>query len=189
MLTALAVLAAVTADPSGVQRWHTIPLHAFGALPVVAGAYWIAKRISLPGRSHIDPRHIDFERIAYSWVGTGVMVWVLNEAAPASWIAVAWVLFAVALALALRWIGYKHLAWQANAVAACALVRAFNYNLTLEQMLWRGFSVRLVTVSIVAAGLYFLSRQATVPDSESRRAITYLHTFAATALLAALSVV
>ena len=187
VLTALAVVAAVTADSTGVQRWHTIPLHAFGALPVVAGAYWIAKRISLPSRSHIDSRHFDFERIAYSWVGTGVMVWVLNEAAPAPWIAVAWVLFAVALALALRWIGYKHLAWQANAVAACALVRAFNYNLAQEQMLWRGFSVRLVTVSIVAAALYFLSRQATVPDSESRRAITYVHTFAATALLALLA--
>ena len=187
VLTALAVLAAVTADPSGVQRWHTIPLHAFGALPVVAGAYWIAKRISLPGRSHIDPRHIDFERSAYSWVGTGVMVWVLNEAVPAPWIAVAWVLFAVALALALRWIGYKHLAWQANAVAVFALVRAYTYNCTLEQMLWRGFSVRLVTVSMVAAGLYFLSRTAVVADSESRRAITYLHTFAATALLALLA--
>jgi len=187
VLTALAVLAAVTADPAGVQRWHTIPLHAFGALPVVAGAYWIAKRISLPSRSHIDPRHIDFERIAYSWVGTGMMVWVLNEAVPAPWIAVAWVVFAVALALALRWIGYKHLAWQANAVAACALVRAFSYNLTQEQMLWGGFSVRLVTVSIVAAGLYFLSRQATVADSESRRAIAYLHTFAATGLLSLLA--
>jgi hypothetical protein len=181
------VLAAVSADPSGVQRWHTIPLHAFGALPVAAGAYWIAKRISLPGRSHIDPRHIGFERIAYSWVGTGVMVWVLHEAVPAPWIAVAWVVFAVALALALRWIGYKHLAWQANAVAAFALVRAYSYNLTLEQMLWRGFSVRLITVAMVAAGLYFLSRQATVADSESRQAITYLHTFAATALLAVLA--
>jgi hypothetical protein len=187
VLTALAVLAAVSADPSGVQRWHTIPLHAFGALPVAAGAYWIAKRISLPGRSHIDPRHIGFERIAYSWVGTGVMVWVLHEAVPAPWIAVAWVVFAVALALALRWIGYKHLAWQANAVAAFALVRAYSYNLTLEQMLWRGFSVRLITVAMVAAGLYFLSRQATVADSESRQAITYLHTFAATALLAVLA--
>jgi Predicted membrane protein (DUF2339) len=187
VLTALAVVAAVTADASSLQRWHTIPLHALGALPVVAGAYWIAKRISLPNQIHIDPRHLDFERIAYCWVGTGVMVWMLNEAVPAPWIAVAWVLFAVALALALRWIGYKHLAWQANAVAACALVRACTYNLTLEQMLWRGISVRLATVSIVAAGLYFLSRQATVPDSESRRAITYLHTFAATALLAVLA--
>lgn len=187
LLTALAVLAAVTADASGIQRWHNIPLHAFGALPVVAGAYWIAKRISLPNPLHIDLRHMDFGRIAYSWVGTGVMVWVLNEAVPAPWIAVAWVIFAVVLALALRWIGYKHLAWQANVVAACALARVYTYNFTLEQMLWRGVSLRLVTVAIVAAGLYFLSRAATTPDSASRRAITYLHTSAATALLALLA--
>lgn len=182
LLTVLAVAAAVTADPSGVQRWHNIPLHAFGALPVVAGAYWIAKRINLPNRSHID-----FGRIAYSWVGTGVMVWVLNEAVPAPWIAVAWVVFAVALALAMRWIGYKHLAWQANAVAGCALARTYTYNFTLEQTLWRGVSVRMATVAIVSAGLYFVSRKSTPPDSESRRAITYLHTSAATALLALLA--
>ncbi len=182
LLTGLAVLAAVTADQSGLQRWHTIPLHAFGALPVVAGAYWIAKRIKVPSLSHID-----FARIAYSWAGTGVMVWVLNEAVRAPWIAVAWIVFAVALALALRWIGYKHIAWQANAVAACALVRAYNYNFALEQNLWRGVSVRLVTVAIVAAGLYFLSRKATEPGSELGKAISYLHTFAATALLALLA--
>ena len=182
LLSGLAVLAAVTADQSGLQRWHTIPLHAFGALPVVAGAYWIAKRIEVPSRSHID-----FARIAYSWAATGVMVWVLNEAFHAPWIAVAWIVFAVALAFVLRWIGYKHIAWQANAVAACALVRAYNYNFALEQNLWRGVSVRLVTVAMVAAGLYFLSREATEPGSELGKAISYLHTFAATALLALLA--
>jgi len=182
LLTGLAVLAAVTADQSGAQRWHDIPVHAFGALPVVAGAYWIARRIHVP-----NPSHIDIGRIAYSWVGTGVMVWVLNEAVPAPWIAVAWVVFAVALALALRWIGYKHIAWQANAVAAAALVRTYTYNFALEQTLWRGISIRLVTVAIVAAGLYFLSRKATVPGSEQGRAISYLHTSAATALLALLA--
>jgi hypothetical protein len=91
------------------------------------------------------------------------------------------------LALSMRWISYKHLAWQTNAVAACALVRAYTYNFTLDQMLWRGVSLRLVTVAIVAAGLYFLSRASTTPDSVSRRAITYLHTSAATALLALLA--
>jgi hypothetical protein len=182
VLSGLAVLAAVTADHAGLQRWHTIPLHAFGALPVVAGTYWIARRINVP-----NPSHVEFARIAYSWVGTGLMVWVLNEAAPAPWIAVAWIIFAVALALALRWIGYKHIAWQANAVAACALVRAYNFNLALEQTFWRGISIRLVTVAIVAAGLYFLSRKATEPGSELGRAISYLHTFAATGLLALLA--
>jgi Predicted membrane protein (DUF2339) len=187
VLTALAVLAAVTADPSGLERWHNIPLHAFGAVPVVAGAYWLARRISAPDKNQTDPRYVDIGRIAYSWVGTGVMVWVLNEAAPAPWIAVAWALFAVALALSLRWINYRHLAWQGNAVAACALLRAYAYNFTLDQIFWRGISLRLVTVAIVAACLYFLSRTATVPGSESRRAITYLHTSGATALLALLA--
>lgn len=180
LLTALAALAAVTADPSGVQRWHNMPVHALAALPVVAGAYWIAKRINLP-----NPSHIDFGRIAYCWVGTGVMVWVLFEVVPAPWIAVSWIAFAVALALAMRWIGYRQLALQANAVAACALARVYLYNFTLEQMFWQGISVRLVTVAIVAAGLYFLSRKAATP--ESKRAIAYLHTTAATALLALLA--
>lgn len=182
LLTGLAVLAAITADQSGAQRWQDIPLHAFGALPVVAGAYWIARRINVS-----NPTHITLGRIAYSWIGTGVMLWVLNEAVPVPWIAVSWIIFAVALALVMRWIGYRQLAWQANAVAACALVRAYTTNFTLEQMLWPGISLRLVTVAIVAAGLYFLSRKAIAADSPSSRPITYLHTFAATALLALLA--
>ncbi len=182
LLGVLAALAAVTADPSGVQRWHNIPLHAFAALPVVVGVYWIARRIRVP-----NPDHVRFGRIAYSWAGTGLMVWVLNEAVPAPWIAVSWIVFAVILALVMRRIGYRPLGWQANAVAACSLVRAYTFNLELEQSVWPGVSLRLVTISIVAAGLYFLSRQSTTPDSECRQAVAYLHTFAATALLAFLA--
>lgn len=182
LLTGLAILAAVTADPNGIQRWHTIPLHALGALPVVAGTYWIARRIRVP-----NPAHINFGRIAYSWAGTAMMAWVLNEAVPGAWIAVSWIAFAVVLALVMRKIGFKHLAWQANAVAALSLVRAFNFNLQMEQPLWPGISLRLVTISIVAAGLYFLSRKASVADSESRLIVSYLHTFAATGLLAFLA--
>jgi hypothetical protein len=120
-LTGLAVLAAVTTDQAGTLRWHNIPFHALGALPVVAGEYWIAKRISLPNTSHAD-----FGRIAYSWIGTGMMLWVLYEAVPAPWIAVSWIVFAVALALVMQWIGYRQLAWQANVVAACTLVPIFS---------------------------------------------------------------
>ncbi|HEY6370249.1 MAG TPA: DUF2339 domain-containing protein [Candidatus Sulfotelmatobacter sp.] len=182
LLGVLATLAAVTADPSDVQRWHNIPLHAVAALPVVVGVYWIGRRISVP---HSD--HARFGRIAYSTAGSGLMVWILNEAVPASWIAVSWIVFAVVLALVMRRIGYRPLGWQANAVAACALVRAYTFNLELEQSVWPGVSLRLVTIAIVSAGLYFLSRQSTTPDSESRRAVAYLHTFAATALLAFLA--
>ncbi len=182
VLGILAALAAVNADPSGAQRWHDIPLHAFGALPVVAGAYWIARRISVPNRDHVR-----LGRIAYSWAGAGMMVWVLNEATPAPWIAVSWIAFAIVLALVMRQINYRQLGWQANAVAALSLVRAFTFNLELEQPLWPGVSLRLVTISLVAAGLYFLSRKSTTPGSASHRAVSYLHTTAATALLAFLA--
>jgi len=66
-------------------------------------------------------------------------------------------------------------------------VRAFSFNLELEQSVWPGVSLRLVTITIVAAGLYFLSRESTTPDSEGQQAVAYLHTFAATALLAFLA--
>jgi hypothetical protein len=131
--------------------------------------------------------HINLARIAYTWIGAGLMVWVLNEAVPTPWIAVSWIIFAVALALVMRRIGYRQLGWQANAVAACSLMRSYAFNLRLEQPLGHGVSLRLVTISLVAAGLYFLSRKATTLDSESRRAVSYLHTFAATALLALLA--
>jgi hypothetical protein len=181
-LSGLAVLAALSADPAGVQRWHDRPLRAFGALPVVAGAYWIAQRIKLPNADHGTSA-----RIAYSWVGTGVMLWVLDQAVPVPWVAVSWIVFAVALALVMRRIGYQQLAWQANVVALCSVARAYATNFTLEQTVWPGVSLRLMAVAIVAAGLYFLSRTATVADSPWRRSISYLHTFAATALLALLA--
>jgi hypothetical protein len=178
LLGTLAAFAAVTADASGLQQWHHIPLHAFAAMPVLAGAYWIAYRIRVPNQVHKN-----LGRIAYSWAGTGLMVWVLNEAVPKPWIAVSWIAFAAVLALVMRRIGYRHLGWQANAVAAAALVQAYTVNLELDQPSWHGISLRLVTISLVTAGLYFLSRKSIAPDSESGRAISYLHTFAGTALL------
>lgn len=182
LLSGLAVLAAVTADPEGTHRWHTIPWHAIGALPVVAGVYWNARRIRVA-----DAAHVQIARVVLSWAGTGVMAWAIYEATPAPWIAVSWIAFAIVLALVMRKLAYSQLAWQANAVAACAVVRAFTYNLDLQQPLWPGFSLRLVTISIVSAGLYFLSRAATISGSESRRIVSYLHTFAATGLLSFLA--
>ncbi len=182
LLATLAALAAVTVDSSGVQQWHNIPLHAFAAVPVLAGAYWIAYRIRVPNQAHVN-----LGRVAYSWAAAVLVVWVLNESVAAPWIAVSWIAFAVLLALVMRRIGYRQLGWQANAVAAAAVVQAFTVNLELDQPSWQSISVRLVTISLVAAGLYFLSRKSTTPDLESGRAIFYLHTLAATALLAFLA--
>jgi len=181
LLTGLAVFTALTADPGAIRVWHTIPVRSFSALPVVVGGYWLAKRL---GTS--DERHLKLARVAYTWAGTGIMVWVLQEALRAPWIAVGWIVFAVVLALSTRWIRYQQLAWQANVVGLCALARALFYNYELEQKFWGPISLRIFTISLVAAGLYFLSQKA-APKERYARVIAFLHSFAATGLLALLA--
>jgi hypothetical protein len=181
VLGGLAILTAFTADEYNVHTWHTIPVHAIGALPVVAGLYWLAKRVGV-----VNPRHVSAAQVAYTWAGTGVMVWILEEALRAPWIAVGWIIFAVALALSAKWFRYSQLEWQANVVGFCGLLRAFFYNYELEQPFWGPISLRVFTISVVAAGLYFLSRRA-APEERYARMVAFFHSFAATGLLAYLA--
>ena len=57
-------------------------------------------------------------------------------------------------------------------------------NFPLQETLWLGLSTRLITVSLVAAGIYSISRAAAAPDSQYTKESAFLHTAAATALLA-----
>jgi len=201
------VFFAVTADPLAAHRWGTIPVHAFAALPVVIGAYWIAKRmrVVLPGstdpRSN-DPRGTDLRgtdlrnsdsqqahvaAIAYTWVAAGLVVWSLNDALSAAWIAVGWIIFAVALAHSTRWIRYRHLAWQADAVALLAIARTYTYNYAFDIDFWPRITVRLLTVVIVAAGLYSISRKPIKLNESYARISPFLISAAGTALLALLA--
>jgi hypothetical protein len=196
-VAALAVFFAVTADPLAAHRWGTIPVHAFAALPVVVGAYWIAERIGvvLPGSA--DPRSTDLHNndsqqahvaaIAYTWIAAGLVVWSLNEALSAAWIAVGWIIFAVALAHSARWIRYRHLAWQADAVALLAIARTYTYNYAFDIYYWPHISVRLLTVVIVAAGLYSISRKPIKLNESYARISPFLISAAGTALLALLA--
>jgi predicted membrane protein DUF2339 len=180
ILGGLAIYTAFLADPYSMLKWHTIPWHALGALPVVVGLYWLAKR------GVVNPRHLSAAQVAYSWASTGVMTWILKEALHAPWIAVGWIIFSVALTVTNRWIRYPQLAWQANVVGLCALLRAFFYNYDLAQRFWGPISLRVFTICLVAAGLYFLSRQA-APSENFKRITAFFPSFAATGLLSLLA--
>jgi len=173
-ITLLAVFTALTADQFNVHVWHTIPVHAIGALPVVAGCYWIAKRLGAQ-----NARHAEIARVAYTWIAAGVMVWILEEALRAPWIAVGWIAFAVTLALATRWIRYRQLAWQANVVALAAFIRTYTFNLNLYGPLWRGVSMRLFTVGLVIAGAYVLAKIAADALEEFEYVVRNAYTWAA----------
>src|SRR5467141_3683611 len=180
-LSGLAVFTALTANQFATRTWHTIPVHALAAIPVVAGTYWLAKRMGTE-----NERHLSLARVAYTWVAAGLVVWILQDALRAPWIAVGWIVFAVVLALSTRWIRNQQLAWQANVVGLCALIRAFFYNYDLKQKFYGPISLRVFTISLVAAGLYFLSRKA-APEDRYAHTVAFLHSFAATGLLALLA--
>jgi Predicted membrane protein (DUF2339) len=173
-ISLLAVFTALTADPSTIHVWHKIPLHAIGALPVVAGCYWIAKRLGTE-----NARHIEIARVAYTWIAAGIMVWILEEALGDPWIAVGWIAFAVALALSTRWIRYRQLVWQANVVALAAFARTYTFNLNLYGPLWRHISMRLFTVGLVIAGAYLLSKIAADALEEFKSVVRNAYTWAA----------
>ena len=176
----LAAATALTADLDTLHRWHDLPVHALSGLVVIAGYYWLAKR----GAKNAD-RHLEATRAAYTWVAAALMLWALSELLHAPWIGVGWIAFALALAVAARPLRYSQLAWQANAVAVCATLRTIYANYDLEQKIWPGIGLRIVTVSLVAAGLYFVSRRG-APNEAMQRGIAFFHSFAATGLLAAL---
>ncbi len=173
-VTLLAVFTAFTADMFSIHMWGTVPVHAFGALPVVAGCYWIAKRLGVE-----NARHAEIARVAYTWIAAGIMVWILEEALRAPWIAVGWIAFAVTLALATRWIRYRQLAWQANVVALAAFLRTYTFNLDLYGPLWRHVSMRLFTVGLVIAGAYILAKIAADALEEFKSIVRNAYTWAA----------
>ncbi len=173
-ITLLAVFTAFTADPYNVNVWRTIPMHAIAALPVVAGCYWIAKRLGAE-----NARHAEIARVAYTWLAAGAMTWIIEEALRAPWIAVGWIAFAVALALSTRWIRYRQLAWQANVVTLAAFLRTYTFNLNLHQTLWPRVSLRLFTVALVIAGAYVLAKIAAAALEEFESLVRNAYTWAA----------
>jgi hypothetical protein len=164
----------------GMDRWHTIPEYTFGALAAVAGYYWLAWR----GTEQAD-HHLPITRAAYTWGAATLMLWALRDLFHTPRIAPGYVLFAVVLALVARRFSYAQLAWQANAVAVCAALQTVYQNFDLSDQFWLGINLRIVTVALVAAGLYVTSRIA-APDESLRRIVAFFHSTVATALLAVL---
>ncbi len=180
VISVCATLSAITTDPANLHRWHTLPVKSFSALAVAAGLYGLAKRFY-----STEERYRSIVRGAYTWTASALVVWVLWELVPAPWIAVTWIAFAIALVLVSRKLKYDQLAWQTNVVAILASLRTLDFNYNLEQKIWMGISLRIATVVIVAAGLYFLSRKG-APDVRAKVAVAFVHSFSATGLLALL---
>ncbi len=112
----------------------------------------------------------------------GSLIW---AEAPPIWMAALFLAAGIILAFAARRWDLLHLSIQEHLFAVAAIIRTLDYNCNVAGH-YGPFSIRLITVSLVAAGLYAISRRAINESASHGLIAAYLHTTAATFLLALL---
>jgi hypothetical protein len=99
-----------------------------------------------------------------------------------SWVALAWIGFSVALAVIARRIALKDLAYQEHLLAALVVARLVAVNMDTQSSI-----ERYLPFLGCAGALYAISRCCTPKDASYRRQAAWIHTWGATALIAALA--
>ena len=123
-------------------------------------------------------------RNAYTWAAALFVGFSFLPKPRMHWMAVFFLAAGIILALVGRRWSLPYLSFQEHFFVRRRNRRApLNYNDHLTTY-YGHFSVRMITVSIVAAGLYAMSRTAAAPDASYTLFSAYLHTTAATSLLA-----
>lgn len=146
-------------------------------LPVLAVAFYLGAWI-LSGAS--DRRKA--LRVVTLWAGSGLLSVLVWTEVSQPWIAPVWVALAIAFILIARRIAVAELTYHAHvlAVAAVAQLAAVNFKAAIS-------IDRYLPVLGCAAAFYAISRFSTLKDAAYRRFAGWAHTWAATALLAALA--
>jgi hypothetical protein len=163
-------------SPSGAHittRWITLPV--LGAL-----FYSTAKLAALR-----DDQEQRVFRALFSFAGAFMFGFLIWTEAPEIWMAALFLAAGIILAFAARRWDLLHLSIQEHLFAVAAVLRTLDYNCYVAGH-YGPFSIRLITVSLVAAGLYAISRRATNQSASHGLIAAYLHTTAATFLLALL---
>lgn len=116
------------------------------------------------------------------WLGTSFLVLLVAlEIAPA-WVAPVWMAMAVVLSLAAHRLHLRNLSFQEHLLAIGVVVQLIAANLDASSSL-----DRYLPLIACATGLYAISRWSALKDASYRRPAAWMHTWAATAMLAALA--
>jgi hypothetical protein len=121
-------------------------------------------------------------RALISFAGAAMFGFLIWTEAPEIWMAALFLAAGIILALAARRWNLLHLSIQEHFFAVAAVLQTLDFNCYVAGY-YGPFSIRLITVSLVAAGLYAISRRATIENASHRLIAAYLHTTAATFLL------
>jgi len=152
---------------------------ALGALILWANAHWIPRRW---------PEQEPNRFFSVLWSRTSYVAAMLAVAGawitwPWAWTAVAWAGLALALAYGGRRLQIEPLSVQANVIAVLATLRVLTTNVHATHT-YRHVTLRLITMSIVAALLYLFSRWSSAPRWMKAGRLPEVYTWAASALVA-----
>jgi len=157
-------------------------LFAVAALIFYLNAHW-----GLPRWKELFVTEFDrtvMQRLSYSgMVMMLIAVWI---AFPQAWTAVGWCTLALGLALASQELRAKDLGYQTAFLATISVARVFTINLSSTDK-FHGLTLRLLTVTTVAALLYVMSRWSATAKTKGwqlERAAAYAYPWAASFLLA-----
>ncbi len=178
----IAVVAVIDASINAVHldaAWHSIPERLL-TLGTVAALLYISSnfvRLDQPGVRQVWRQEIPL--VLYRWAGTGLIalaIWMQVWFAPVrrDWlIAMLWTAFALVLSAVALLRKRNEFRWQAFVLAMMSFFCALAVNFSFSGQ-FHGLSYRLISVTLVAGGIYLLARWA--PLEEIRPAYSWAGT-------------
>jgi hypothetical protein len=150
-------------------------------LPILGAVFYVTAKLA----ALRDDQEQRVSRALFSFAGASMFGFLIWAETPPIWMAALFLVAGIILAFAARRWNLLHLSIQEHFFAVAAVLRTLDYNRNVAGY-YGPFSIRLLTVSLVAAGLYAISRRATNESASHGLIAAYLHTTAATFLLALL---
>jgi hypothetical protein len=173
----LAIL--VLAQLIGVNLSASNALDRYVPIVISAAALYAISRICTPA----DAPHRRVAGWAHTWIATGLLAALAWHESPQPWLAPLWIGFALVLAAVDRGFDIEELPFQAHVLAAMTVGRAVAVNLFLTDK-WHSVDERLLTVGVVVAALYALTRLVRMPASWRSRSYHHAYTWVASILCA-----
>jgi hypothetical protein len=112
-----------------------------------------------------------------------VLIWVEF---PNSWMAVSWMIFALALATIARYARLREFTVQSLVLSVAVLYRGLSFHLDLSNPMLGHLSERLVTLGLVTLGFYLLAWLNSDREWQLSRYVSYFNTWAAAGLVSLL---
>lgn len=150
-------------------------------LPILccaAALYAISRFCTLQGAGYRR-----FAGWAHTWTATGLLAALAWHESPQLWLAVIWIVFALALAIVDRVFQIEELPYQTHVLAGLAVIRAVTLNVyTLDK--WHRLDLRMLTLSSLAIVLYALTRWVRIPQRLRERDAHHIYSWLGSGLTA-----